>query len=203
MHEPQACRFKDERCHFCQGRGHISKVCMKKAAETTQRYKGTPRKSVKPPPRVHHTDTIEKGDDEFDIFKIDQMTPEPAIILPMKINGVSVPMELDIGASLTILSEDVWKEKFPDTELKPTTVKLKTYTGEELKVIGQVQVDICYEGQNCQLPLPVIKGNGPALLGRNWLKNIKLNWGTIKKVANDLDDVLSNTKRYLKMSWVQ
>ena len=71
------------------------------------------------------------------------MTPKPAIILPMEINRVSVPMELDTGASLTILSEDMWKEKFPDTELKPITVRLKTYTGEELKVISQAQVDIC------------------------------------------------------------
>ena len=30
------------------------------------------------------------------------------------------------------------------------------------------------------------------LLGRNWLKSIKLNWGTIKKVTNDLEQVLNN-----------
>ena len=30
------------------------------------------------------------------------------------------------------------------------------------------------------------------LLDRNWLKSIKLNWGTIKKVTNDLEQVLNN-----------
>ena len=36
-----------------------------------------------------------------------------------------------------------------------------------------------YEGQQAQLPLVVVKGNGPTLLGRNWLKAIRLNWQSI------------------------
>ena len=33
-----------------------------------------------------------------------------------------------------------------------------------------------YEGQSETLPLIVVKGNGPTLLGRNWLGTIKINW---------------------------
>ena len=36
------------------------------------------------------------------------------------------------------------------------------------------------------------------LLGRNWLKAIKLNWGTIKKVTNDLEQVLNNHNKVFK-----
>ena len=43
-----------------------------------------------------------------------------------------------------------------------------------------------------------MKGNGPALFGRNWLKDIKLNWGTIKKVTYDLDDLLTKHKEVFK-----
>ena len=32
-----------------------------------------------------------------------------------------------------------------------------------------------YENQNCVLPITV-KGDGPCLLGRNWLYNLRLNW---------------------------
>ena len=139
-------------------------------------------------------------DNEFAIFNIGQTTPEPSIILPVEMNGVSVSMELDTGASLSILSKMLWKEKFPEAELLPSTVHLKTYTGEELKVLGQTHVDINYEGQNCKLPLQLVEGNEPALFGRNWLKTIKLNWGTIKKVTSDLDDVLTKHKQVLSMS---
>ncbi len=43
-----------------------------------------------------------------------------------------------------------------------------------------------------------MEGRGPLLLGRNWLKTIKLNWGTIKKVTNDLDQVLHNHNEVFK-----
>ena len=31
-HTPQTCRFKEPECHFCQHKGHIAKVCLKKGA---------------------------------------------------------------------------------------------------------------------------------------------------------------------------
>ena len=42
---------------------------------------------------------------------------------------------------------------------------------------------VSYEGKEFQLPLLVVKGYGPALLGRNWLEEIKLNWQTIKHLT--------------------
>jgi len=35
------------------------------------------------------------------------------------------------------------------------------------------------KAKQAQLPLMVVKGNGPTLLGRNWLKAIRLNWQSI------------------------
>lgn len=32
-------------------------------------------------------------------------------------------------------------------------------------------------------PLIVIDGSGPVLLGRNWLRHIRLNWGTLGEAA--------------------
>jgi len=48
--------------------------------------------------------------------------------------------------------------------------------GEAITVVGSVVVQVVYEGQ---LPLIVVKGNGPTLLGRNWLKAIRLNWKSV------------------------
>ena len=36
------------------------------------------------------------------------------------------------------------------------------------------------------------------MLGRNWLRNIRLNWGTIKRISDDLDDVLTKHKEVFK-----
>ena len=38
---------------------------------------------------------------------------------------------------------------------------------------------IVCQGQTTTLPLVVVKGDGPTLLGRNWLTQIRLNWNEI------------------------
>jgi len=62
--------------------------------------------------------------------------------------------------------------------LNKSDAKLLTYLGEGISVVGSV-VQVVYEGQQAQLPLMVVKGNGPTLLGRNWLKAIRLSWQSI------------------------
>ena len=46
-------------------------------------------------------------------------------------------------------------------------------------------VQVVYQGQTAILPLVVVKGDGPTLLGRNWLTKIKLNWDKIHSGAHD------------------
>ena len=54
-------------------------------------------------------------------------------------------------------------------------MKLCTYT-QELSVLGAATVHVKYQGQEEQLPLLVVKGGGPSLMGRDWLRKIRLNW---------------------------
>ncbi len=51
--------------------------------------------------------------------------------------------------------------------------------------MGELQVNVSYGDQRAQLPLIVVAGNGPNLMGRNWLKQIQLNWQSIATVRND------------------
>ena len=46
-------------------------------------------------------------------------------------------MELDTGASVSIVSEEAWKKRFAWVPLEKSQIKLRTYTGETLDVIGQ------------------------------------------------------------------
>ena len=49
-----------------------------------------------------------------------------------------------------------------------------------------------YSNQINRLPVLVLEGNGPNLIGRNWLENICLNWESIKRLAKpNVDDVLN------------
>ena len=88
-------------------------------------------------------------------------------------------MEVDTGASLSIISEDTYRKIWPTKELEASNVKLQTYAKEPLLVVGARNVEVSYEGQTANLPLIAVKGDGLTLLGRNWLAAIRLDWDKI------------------------
>ena len=128
-------------------------------------------------------------DQDYQLFAV-RGTPEAAIILEPEVNGVTLPMELDTGASVSIISQKVWEGILSKMQLEKSDTLLKTYTGEKLQVLGQLQVQVKYGDQVQQLPLLVVAGNGPSLWGRNWLAAIRLNWAHIKQVHMGLGPLL-------------
>ena len=52
------------------------------------------------------------------------------IPVEVDVNHKSLVMELDTGAAVSIISEEVVKEKFPGASIQPSSVLLKFYTGD-------------------------------------------------------------------------
>ena len=111
----------------------------------------------------------------------------------LKLNGVCTTMEVDTGASVSIISEDLFKTlKEEGAALRPSRAKLFTYTGESIQIIGTTDVTVEHNGEVVTLPLLVTSGKGPSLLGRDWLASLKLDWKQIFTVHShkSLQDVL-------------
>ena len=66
--------------------------------------------------------------------------------------------------------------------------------GEAITVLGSVDVSVKYKGQAAQLPLMVVKGDGPSLLCNNWLNLIQLDWREIHYLQSNLQSVLDKHK---------
>ena len=96
-------------------------------------------------------------------------------------------MEVDTGATLSIISKSTYERLWPTKRLAPvlkySNAMLKTYTGEHIKVLGSIDVNVTYKNQKKQLPLLVVSGDGPSLFGRNWLQQIKLDWSGLHAVS--------------------
>ena len=110
-------------------------------------------------------------------------------------------MELDTGASVSIISEKTFNENFRGiVTLQPSTVSLTSYSGHELEIMGQADVKITYKSQVVIMPLVVVRGQGPSLFGRNWLQKIKLDWKNIKNISQNtaLDSVLQKHSRLFR-----
>ena len=107
------------------------------------------------------------------------------IWLDFAINDIPVKMEFDTGASLSIISHQTYKQiaKNKTTNpIKESSVVLKTYTGESLKVLGEVSVCASYGGKKEELYLLVVEGNGPNLMGRDWLKHFRVSFGEVNSL---------------------
>ena len=61
------------------------------------------------------------------------------------------------------------------------------------KVLGLIKVPVEYSNQKATLPAIVVAGKSPNLLGRNWLKEIKLNWQQIFSTSVGKTKVKQNT----------
>ena len=134
-------------------------------------------------------DALDIFEDCHDLFaaKVAEGTSESAIMLEPEVDGVTLPVELDTGASVCLISQ---KEYLPKAELQKSDILLKTYTGEKLHVLGELQVLVKYNGQEQQLPLLVLAERGPSLWGRTWLAAIQLNWAHNKQFRTELDTLL-------------
>ena len=91
-------------------------------------------------------------------------------------------MEVDTGADISIISEETRKVLFPTQKIYKSDLILKTYTGEPITIIGNLHVHVQYQDQFAKLVLVVVEGNGPSLLGRNWLKYHRLDWSRIAQL---------------------
>ena len=78
--------------------------------------------------------------------------------------------------------------------LSLSTTQLRTYSGDRLEVMGTLEVKVSYNSQQVTLPLLVVKGAGPSLFGRDWLRKICVNWRLVNSVSKpqfSLEKVLS------------
>ena len=132
----------------------------------------------------------EEDTEEYTMFHVASKDKEPYRV-EINLNGFSTSMGVDTGEAATIISEETFKKISQGNsaqrklEKKPTQVKLRTYTGESVKVLGTVDVVVLYEGQQKELSTLIVEGSGPNLLGRNWLKDVKLNWRKLFKMGTD------------------
>ena len=186
-HGPADCKFRDAQCRSCGKTGHIAPVCRSKPLDTRPKKKQDQarRRDSGKTHRVQDDDQSsdheDSSDNEYLLHKLGERSSDP-IEVQMLLNGKKLDMEVDTGAALSIISEATRKFMFADETLHPSSLVLKTYTDERMEVMGTLNMQVQYGEQKKKLVLVVVGGNGPSLLGRNWLKHIKLDWSSIVAV---------------------
>ena len=63
------------------------------------------------------------------------------IYVPVVIEGKNVDMEVDTGTSVTIIPKNVWYD------VLATDLKLRSYSGHEIPVIGEAKFRVSHHNQ--------------------------------------------------------
>eukprot|EP00731_Ephydatia_muelleri_P000765 Em0001g765a len=87
-------------------------------------------------------------------------------------------MEVDTGAVASIISECTYRRQWSKQKrplLQRTDVHLRTYTGEKINIKGKISLSVQYDNETLSLDLLVVEGDGPSLMGRDWLSKLKPN----------------------------
>ena len=92
------------------------------------------------------------------------------------LEGKPLVMELDTGAGVSLVSEKKIQMILLSHTTQATRTHLCTYSGEAIPVVGNVDMEVQYQGQQAKLPLIVVEGDGPSLFGCGWLSAICLDW---------------------------
>ena len=172
-HFATECLHKDSECKNCKKKEHLAHVCHSKKAETnrpSQRHKKTRRTNPQQTNSVVATDTAETNDTDASAYTLFNVSSSPSkpYVVTMQVNGTELPMEVDTGASLTLISKTTFDKPWNAQEapnLQPTTSKLRTYTGENIEVLGIANVNVSIQEQNQELQLLVVVLASSAVIG--------------------------------------
>ncbi|XP_064470186.1 uncharacterized protein K02A2.6-like [Ornithodoros turicata] len=210
-HLATQCRHRNTVCHSCGKKGHLAKVCQGKANKKKEQVEDKKKSDKKKP--VHAVEDPSEDEEEatsvsqvFDLWNAsDRSDPFRAHVV---LDGVPLEMELDTGAGVSIIGENVLRKVLPHAKLETSNVLLRSYSGELTRVRGCVNVQVKFrEKQEC-LPLYVAPGSCPNLFGRTWMKAFGMALtaedthvcvvSTVEDVIAKHQDVFSDTLGTLK-----
>ena len=190
-HLAKLCKFKGALCYNCGKRGHISRVCRSQsAAKKGGTFRPQRRKVANTVTATGVVGSKEEEAETYTMFQLRSDKNEP-LYVTVQVAGVPVQMEIDTGATVSVISKATYQAAWEGRQaptLQRTAVKLRTYTGQEIPVVGATRGLVEHGQEQKELPLIVTKGQGPSLLGRNWLEILKLDWKAIHRVR-ELDSL--------------
>eukprot|EP00731_Ephydatia_muelleri_P006003 Em0003g251a len=120
----------------------------------------------------------ESAIDNVSVFAVGTPQVRP-IVVKIAVNGTTIEMEVDTEAAVSLVSERTWKQIRGQVKLRKADVVLRAYNHMRLKVLGEAELQVQYGGRRYELLLRVVKEDGPSLIGRDWLQQIKLDWSAM------------------------
>ena len=121
-HKAADCCFKTAECRKCGRKGHIARVCKSKPLP-----KGQPRPQQNDGTTSRPTHIVKEEEDDYSMYKVTATSVKP-LLVSVSIDNASLEMEVDTGASVSIISEETYNRLWSPEDAPPlqeSSVKLR------------------------------------------------------------------------------
>nr|XP_029730111.1 uncharacterized protein LOC115267328 [Aedes albopictus] len=182
------CPAKDQKCHICGIVGHFARCCRqvmkvrnndRNSAESTHSDRPSTRRKqyIREIKRTDdEADAIDTEAETFDLFHLDSKK-RTAIVC---IGGTTMKLIIDTGADVDVLCDRDWKT-LKETGFSAFSVRkgskksFQAYgTGNNLKVLGEVDTEITWKGNTAETTLYVIEGGKCSLMSGDTAEKLGL-----------------------------
>ncbi|XP_054272605.1 uncharacterized protein K02A2.6-like [Macrosteles quadrilineatus] len=187
-HKANKCKFTEHWCRKCGKMGHIARVCL--SENSMAKFKNLRN--------TCQADVLVEEDESYEMNLITSKNSDK-FNLEVNIEGNEITMELDTGAALSTISYKDYMNLGLNKSIHKTKVELRTYTGEVFEPVGYVFVKCTYKNHNFIGKLYVINRNVDPIFGRDWIREVKLDWADIRSITSsymhaDIDRLIENYK---------
>ncbi|XP_067947106.1 uncharacterized protein [Watersipora subatra] len=138
-HPQRRCPAYDKKCRKCGKMNHFSKACWTQTASYSKSVSSIQTESDRP------TEVP-----EFFIGAIDFGNDSDNWNIEVSVNDANILCKVDTGAQCNVMPLSVFKTNFPELPIDRTNVTLTAYTGINIEVVGQVQMEVKYKDTSFQ-----------------------------------------------------
>lgn len=190
FHYADKCKHIRTQCNYCKVAGHLEKVCQNKKSD-----QGRGKRS-----EAH---LLEERDAEFsdgEVIALDEVCKLEDTVKPqsskfwleVQVNGVMIRFEVDTGAPVSIISAEDKKKYFAADCLLPSDLQLVSFCDTKIQIYGMLKVSVVYGEKKLLLPLYVSNVRKHPLLGRQWMKAMRVDLNEIAYAdVNKLETALA------------
>lgn len=190
-HLANACTHREEVCNFCGKKGHLERACFTKKRATNKFLEVNDEEADDNDPADNHLCDfypLFAKDSELECKLLSDKIKADPMFLQLQLNGKDVSMEVDSGTYYAVVSETFKNKYLQNWKIDKCSTNLYGYEQNEMMPIGQLKnLKVNFGSETKTLNCLLLKGNGPPLIGRQWLAEFGL-WPLMISTTTALRD---------------
>ena len=120
------CWHKETKCPMCGRKGHLARVCHSNPSQEKSKGKNSFRQA-----KVEQEDSSSEDERTDAIREVKPRTSKvPPTKVPVTVDSKSIEMEVDTGASVSLISKKLFDELWPGRRVQPSSLRLCSYSNE-------------------------------------------------------------------------